>query len=76
MFQWLRLQHIDIPSRMALISFDNSRLVHPLPITSVDFGFGDLGYAAFHALMGDIPVDIGRGRRRPARAFVVHRGSL
>jgi DNA-binding LacI/PurR family transcriptional regulator len=61
---------------VSLISFDNSLHSRRLPITTVDFGFRDLGYKAFHFLLGDLPVARGHGGDIPAVPYVVDRGSV
>lgn len=43
-----------IPGRVSLLSFDNWFRFSFIPLTTIDFGFGELGYKAFHALYGDI----------------------
>ncbi|MBD3316794.1 MAG: hypothetical protein GF344_13485 [Chitinivibrionales bacterium] len=46
------------------------------PITSVDFGFGPLGYFAFHAIVQDIPVPISRRKDIVAVPGIMDRGSV
>jgi DNA-binding LacI/PurR family transcriptional regulator len=65
-----------VPGDFSMVSFDNYPDLLPLPVSSVDFGFGHLGYMAFHAILQDITVKRGRRGDIPARAIVVHRGSV
>lgn len=55
MHRWLVLAGIRLPDQLSLLSFDNSFHEYAFLISSIDWGFGHLGYAAFHSLMGDIP---------------------
>jgi DNA-binding transcriptional regulator YhcF (GntR family) len=48
--------NIAFPKQWSILSFDNYSRRHSLPFPSVDFGFGSLGYAAFHAIANDIPI--------------------
>lgn len=76
LFTWLHLREIPIPGRISLLSFDNhpSRYGHPL--SSVDFGFANLAYQAFHRLRADGPGP-GRGISRvTALPEVMDRGSV
>jgi hypothetical protein len=74
--RWFVRAHVDIPSRMSIISFDNEFLADSLCLTSVDFGFEELGYQAFHALLGDVPTRRTRDGNIAARPYVVDRGSV
>lgn len=65
-----------MPRDVSLISFDNTRLAGGLNISSVDFGFGYLGYSAFHFIMQDVPINRTRHGDIPARPHVAHRGSI
>jgi DNA-binding LacI/PurR family transcriptional regulator len=73
----LTLGHLRIctPQHLSLLSFDNSLSVQSQPISSVDFGFGYLGYSAFHAILGDVPLSRDRHGNIAATARVVDRGS-
>jgi DNA-binding LacI/PurR family transcriptional regulator len=72
----LRSIGIHIPGDLSLVSFDNYRDAVALPVDTVDNGAGELGYRAFHLILGDIPV-AGRKRRDiVAQPFVVDRGSV
>jgi DNA-binding transcriptional regulator YhcF (GntR family) len=63
---------IRIPDRISLLSFDNSQMV--FPFDSVDFGFDNLGYSAFHSLLGDIPMR-SRNRLIETRPWIAQRAS-
>ncbi len=68
---------ITIPDRISLLTFDNSSWSFTLGISSVDFGYSYLGYAAFHLLYGILPVHCRSPRPDiPCRSFVVDRGSV
>ncbi len=62
--------------RVSLISFDNNLYSRRLPVTSVDFGFRDLGYKAFHAIMRDLPISHDRDGNIGAKPYVADRGSV
>lgn len=53
---WLDILAIQIPQEISLISFDNLYSDAFIPLTTIDFGYDYLGYQAFHAICGDIPV--------------------
>jgi DNA-binding LacI/PurR family transcriptional regulator len=67
---------ISIPQRLSLISFDNYHVSHGLGVTSVDFGFDYLGYAAFHTLFGAIRARRGFDGSIATRPSVAERGSV
>jgi DNA-binding LacI/PurR family transcriptional regulator len=67
--------NLAIPDRISLLSFDNGPQSDVMSMSSVDFGFSGLGYAAFHAILGDLPV-AGQRRALPARPSVVDRGTV
>jgi DNA-binding FadR family transcriptional regulator/DNA-binding LacI/PurR family transcriptional regulator len=65
---------IRIPDYFSLLSFDNRNML--FPFDSIDFGFDNLGYAAFHSILGDIPVKHSRGRVIDSRPWVVPRATV
>jgi DNA-binding LacI/PurR family transcriptional regulator len=67
---------ISIPQRMSLISFDNYHVSHGLGVTSVDFGFDYLGYAAFHTMFGVIRARRGFDGSIATAPSVAERGSV
>jgi DNA-binding LacI/PurR family transcriptional regulator len=75
-WHWLAAAGVRIPEDMSLISFDNYPTMPPPPITTIDFGFGNLGYAALHLLLGDVPVKRGRDGTVRTVPTVVRRGSV
>ena len=75
-YEWLSALRVSLPDRFSLLSFDNSRSSKALPISSVDFGYGRLGYSAFHAILRTIPTPRDRTGTIYAKPFVAHRGSL
>lgn len=73
---WLSAAGIEVPRDLSLLSFDNSSEVSPLPISSIDFGFGHLGFEVFHLFLGALPRLQGRRGHLAARPFLADRGSL
>jgi DNA-binding LacI/PurR family transcriptional regulator len=55
-YRWLSDSGAQIPRQLSLLSFDNDIAVSLLPITTIDFGLGYLGYAAFHTILGAMPI--------------------
>ena len=74
--RWFALARLPIPERMSVLSFDNEFLAGSLALSSVDFGFEELGYQAFHSLLGDVPTRRSRSGEIAARPYVVDRGSV
>jgi DNA-binding LacI/PurR family transcriptional regulator len=72
----LRRMSIAVPGRLSLVSFDNYPAIQAYPVSSVDFGFGYLGYAAFHALLRDIPLPRDTNSDIATRPHVLRRGSV
>ena len=54
-FQWLRMVGISLPEHMSLVSFGNIPEAVSYPVSTIDFGFENLGYLAAHHLIGDLP---------------------
>lgn len=75
-YEWLSALRVNLPERFSLLSFDNYRTGKALPISSVDFGYGRLGYRAFHAILRLIPLARDASGSLWAEPFVAHRGSL
>ncbi len=73
---WISAAGIRVPEELSILSFDNMNAISLLPITSVDFGFSDLGYAAFHSIFRDIPVKASREGNICGQPTIVERGSL
>ncbi len=76
MYRWLNESGIRVPDHVSLLSFDNHPSLALTKISSVDFGFGHLGYTAFHAFLKDVPLGIDSNGVIEARPFVVDRGSV
>jgi len=56
-FRWLQAAGIRVPRDLSLLSFDDRQeRLYPYAISSVNYGFDDLGYMAFHLLLNDMPV--------------------
>jgi len=75
-FDWLRLVGLDVPADISLISFDDYLPLANHPISTVDFGFSNLGYQAAHIFIGDIPVRTDRWGNVAGKPRLVDRGSL
>jgi hypothetical protein len=75
-FTWIQQSGLNMPDQISLLSFDNSPSISGYPVTTLDFGFGYLGYAAFHFLFHDVPIKRNRYGEIPARPHLVHRGSV
>ncbi len=75
-FEWLRNAGIQIPREISLLSFDNSDSLAGFPVTTIDFGFGVLGYNAFHLFLGDVPVKRNRRGEIASQPHIVHRRSI
>jgi DNA-binding transcriptional regulator YhcF (GntR family) len=74
--QWLEVAGIRVPRNMSVISFDNDFARRPTNLSSVDFGFGYLGYSAFHFIMQDIPLKRSRRGDIASRAHVSRWGTV
>ncbi len=66
------------PSRIrSLVSFDDCLdVLFPYQVSSVNVGFDLLGYKAFHFLLADIPLRIGRSRSIDALPRIPHLHTL
>jgi DNA-binding LacI/PurR family transcriptional regulator len=73
---WLTYVGIDVPADMSILSFDNIYPLINVPISTVDFGFGNLGYQAAHVFIGDIPVRADKWGNIGSRPQLLSRGSL
>jgi DNA-binding LacI/PurR family transcriptional regulator len=73
---WLAEAGIRVPEDLSIISFDNVPRASQNGITSVDFGYGYIGYAAFHTFLGLMPVRRTRQGDISARPFVSQRLTL
>lgn len=75
-YHWLSEAGVAIPERLSLISFDNDVACSLLPLSTIDFGLGYLGYAAFHLLLGVVPVARARPGTVSSRPRLLDRGSI
>ncbi len=73
LFWWMQAAGLNVPEDLSLISFDNR---NARGVSSVDFGFGYLGYAAFHSIFGIINLRRSRGGNIPNRPFLLDRGTI
>jgi DNA-binding transcriptional regulator YhcF (GntR family) len=76
LYLWSRYAGLRIPGDVSIISFDNSVDCRNIPVTTIDFGFAQLGYLAAHALIGDLPVTGDRMGNMPGVCTVIDRGSV
>ncbi len=74
--RWLALAGLRPPRDISIIAFDSYADIQPLPVTTIDFGGSDMGYRAFHRLLGDISLGIGRTGTIPGIPRLVERGSV
>ncbi len=75
-YHWLTANGVRIPEQLSLISFDNDVACSLLPLSTVDFGLGYLGYAAFHLFSGIVPVGRHRNGTVSSRPQLLDRGSI
>ncbi len=73
---WILAAGYEVPKRISIISFDNDPTKAPLPMDSIEFGFGYLGYAAFHKIFGDINIPHNPKGEIFSRPLLVNRGTL
>lgn len=73
LFWWMQAAGLNVPEDLSLVSFDNR---NARGVSSVDFGFGYLGYAAFHSIFGIIDLRRSRGGNIPNRSFLLDRGTV
>lgn len=73
---WLKAGGTSIPDQLSVISFDNLWFLQHLSVTSVDFGYGYLGFAAFHSIIQDISIEKDRQGNIAARPRIVYRGTV
>jgi len=72
---WLRLAGIAVPDTLSMVSFDNIPESIAMPISTMDFGFGQLGYLAAHIFIGDIPSAVDRRGSIAGPCTLIDRGS-
>jgi DNA-binding LacI/PurR family transcriptional regulator len=75
-FLWCQNAGIAVPRSLSIISFDNVPESEVMPISTVDFGLGFLGYIAFHLLLGDIPIRFDAAGNIAGRCQLIDRGSI
>jgi DNA-binding LacI/PurR family transcriptional regulator len=75
-FRWIQRSGLRIPEHISLLSFDNSKSLSGFPVTTIDFGFGHLGYSAFHLFLQDVPVRRNRYGEVATKPRLVSRGSI
>ncbi|MBD3392146.1 MAG: hypothetical protein GF418_08715, partial [Chitinivibrionales bacterium] len=75
-YYWFRFAGFEVPSDLSIIGFDNRLPFEAHPVSTVDFKLDYLGYAAAHALLGDVPVNADRQGNIPSLPAVLDRGTL
>jgi len=76
-YRWSRTVGLQIPEDLSLLSFDDRvESAYPYTISSINFGFDSLGYTAFHAMLGDIPVKTDTWRSVAAKCRINHYATL
>ncbi|MBD3392927.1 MAG: hypothetical protein GF418_12550 [Chitinivibrionales bacterium] len=75
-YYWLSRVGTRVPEDITLISFDNHLEFFLTPVSTMDFGFGDLGYSAAHVFIGDMPVKADRRGNIRNVPKLLDRGSL
>ena len=72
-YRWLMMAGIRVPEDLSLLSFDDLvESAYPYTISSINFGFDSLGYTAFHALLGDIPLKVDKWKSIEAKSRINH----
>jgi len=75
-YRWCTAAALRVPEQLSMISFDNEYQSLIMPISSVDFGFAQLGYLSAHAIVKDFAVRPDAQGNLPATCRVVDRGSV
>ncbi len=75
-YYWLCAHGIHVPSHVSLLVYGNGNNLHPLPVSAIDLGYGEMGYMAAHLMIGDIPSAGTVGNRMRAPVRFIDRGSL
>jgi DNA-binding transcriptional regulator YhcF (GntR family) len=76
-YTWLSVLGVRVPADLSLVSFDDRQeALYPYTISSVNFGFDNLGYTAFHLILGDIPVKVDKRRSLAAISRLNHYATI
>ncbi len=74
-YSWLSAARVRIPKDISIISFDNHIRYRGVPVSTVDMGYGTLGYTTFQTFLSSDNV-----KKAPSaivsRPFTVLRGSI
>lgn len=73
---FLHYAGVRIPEKFSLLSFDNHRSRYWQPLSSIDFGFGHLGYCALHHLLGDLDFRMDAQQSLAGIPELLDRGSI
>lgn len=73
---WCHAAGVKIPDDLSIISFDNDPITQVYPISSVDFGFGGLGYCAARIMCGAEPANVDSMGGIPSTCTLVNHGSV
>jgi len=76
-YRWFLVVGIKVPEDLSLLSFDDRvDSAYPYTISSINFGFDNLGFTAFHAILGDIPVKTDKWLSVAAKCRINHYATL
>jgi DNA-binding GntR family transcriptional regulator len=76
-YRWCAAASTKIPDNLSLLAFDNwIEGSFPYAISSINFGFDNLGYAAFHILLGDVPVKVNNSRMVQTKSRINHYATI
>jgi DNA-binding LacI/PurR family transcriptional regulator len=75
-YLWFNAAGIAVPKDISLMGFDNLPEVHILQLSTIDFGFQQLGYLAAHIMIGDIPVRPDAQGNIPGKITLIDKGSV
>jgi len=76
-YPWFAAAKIRVPEDCTLLSFDDRQeKTYPYTISSINFGFDNLGYTAFHILLGDIPIAADKYLSVTAKSRINHYATI
>jgi len=77
LYRWLSDAGIDVPKKMSIISYDDRiETLYPYAISSVNFGFDNLAFRGFHALLGDLAIRPDKNRTITVAPRLNHTATL
>jgi len=75
-YLWLTALKVRVPQEISLLGFDNAADVQVFPLSTIDFGFPQLGYRAAHIMIGDIPAHADAGGNIAGTITLIDKGSV